>query len=114
MSEEDGEADLDYHEVMAEYTLLRLEVVCLKSALDLARSEIAMLKSTAVTTTLDIPPQNKKKKKELSLMTKEKLEYYHKTKDAVAKELGLAHPPAWQSIKKMTDEMFLQAKERPT
>jgi hypothetical protein len=88
-----------YHEVMAEYALLRLEVICLKKQLDLAKNEIMMLRSNF---TLDIS----KEKKRVSQQAKAKLEFYHENKDSIQKELGLAHQPAWQSIKKITDDLF--------
>ena len=99
--------ELDYHEVMAEYTLLRLEVVCLKSQLDLARNEIYMLRSNFI---IDVPREKKKTSQE----AKSKLAFYHDNKDSIQKELGLAHPLAWQSIKKMTDDLYNAALKEKT
>lgn len=104
MAEADADAvDLDFNELLAEYTLLRLDVVCLKTALDLAKSEIKMLRSSV---TLDVTSATKKKHKQMSQNAKDKLRFYHSTKDTVQQELGLTHPAAWQSIKKMTDVLY--------
>ena len=47
-----------------------------------------------------------REKKKMSQEAKAKLAFYHDNKDNIQKELGLAHPLAWQSIKKMTDELY--------
>lgn len=87
-------------------TQLRLTIRILNSRIEQLETELATLKENVAHALMDLPSQ--KMRRTLSSQTREKLEYYHQTKDEMLRQLSEKHglPPdsfSWTCVKKYTD-----------